>query len=84
MLVTIPRNRGRAQEPTRTLNLACKTSIGFEDHLEDPEAGIPDLWHVATYLRGQGQERAANAVLHTWHLAHDLWDETRRLHEEKS
>ncbi len=33
---------------------------------------IPDCWHAAETLRSLGYEAAANAVLETWHLAHDL------------
>ncbi len=36
------------------------------------ELHIPDLWHVAEYLREHGQERASSAVLETWHIANDL------------
>jgi len=36
------------------------------------EVQVPDLWHVASYLHDQGHDEASNAVLETWHLAHDL------------
>lgn len=38
--------------------------------LEDVQ--IPDLWHVHTYFLKSGNEQAAEMVLETWHLAHDL------------
>lgn len=33
---------------------------------------VPDLWHIAKALRQSGNDRAAEAVLETWHLANDL------------
>lgn len=33
---------------------------------------VPDLWHVAMWLRRQGETEASAEVLETWHLCHDL------------
>ena len=33
---------------------------------------IPDLWHIAMRLQGEGLEQACEAVLEVWHMAHDL------------
>lgn len=33
---------------------------------------VPDLWHIGEWLRKNGMESAGDAVIETWHLAHDL------------
>jgi hypothetical protein len=46
---------------------------GSEERQVDVEdLVIPDLWHVQVHLKRQGEERAAQAVLECWHLAHDM------------
>lgn len=33
---------------------------------------IPDLWHVAQWVRGQGADAMADKILETWQIAHNL------------
>ncbi len=57
---------------------ATKTKItlakgGTKERRVSPDKiKIPDLWHVAEYLRENGQPKAADAVLDCWHTASDL------------
>jgi hypothetical protein len=39
-------------------------------HINDVQ--IPDLWHVAMYLREHDLGMWATMILETWYLAHDL------------
>lgn len=47
---------------------------GGTSQREEPiaEITIPDCWHAAEVLRAQGYPQMADAVMETWHLAHDL------------
>ncbi len=33
---------------------------------------VPDLWHVAMYVKDQGDPQWSAQILDCWHLAHDL------------
>ncbi|OHD18654.1 MAG: hypothetical protein A2Y38_19475 [Spirochaetes bacterium GWB1_59_5] len=38
------------------------------------EIEVPDLWHIAMWLKAHQMERESQMVLETWHLAIDLRD----------
>ena len=58
-------------KPTKTTFTRSK---GGTAQREQPiaEIAIPDCWHVSEKLRELGFLQAADAVLETWQLAHDL------------
>lgn len=43
-----------------------------ENGAEKEYARIPDLWHIARYLKNEGLEAAGEQVSEVWHMAHDL------------
>lgn len=43
------------------------------------EVEVPDCWHIAQHLAKEGNERASEVVLETWHLCHDLVRHLRKL-----
>ena len=40
--------------------------------IEIDKIQVPDLWHVAMYVKDQGDTQWADQILDCWHLAHDL------------
>ena len=45
-----------------------------EREVDVQEIQVPDLWHVAMALKDDPSydNRAADMILETWHLAHDM------------
>ena len=49
----------------------CEGGTG-EKEIAVKEIQIPDLWHIASWLKNKGMEREAEMVLEVWGLAHDM------------
>lgn len=53
---------------------AINTCAGLDERKDVPleDIRIPDLWHIATRLREEGETEIADQILYTWHIAHDM------------
>ncbi len=53
---------------------AINTCAGLDKREDVPieNIRIPDLWHIASRLREQGDTIAADQIFYTWHIAHDM------------
>lgn len=52
-----------------------------EREVEIATLQVPDLWHVASFLKDKGHTDASLAVLECWHLCHDLLRHIRESEE---
>lgn len=55
------------------INTIIRSPEGTERReVEVDRIQVPDLWHVAMYVKDQGNTQWAEQILDCWHLTHDL------------
>lgn len=54
----------------KTIIRSAKGKSRREINIDDIK--VPDLWHIAMYMKKNGLEKDAEEILDTWGLAHDL------------